>query len=103
MATKKAKKEIAGTVTSSVIIGPRITEKSAYAAEKNTFVFNVAPDANKIQIKNAIKTLYKVSPVKVAIVVSKPKNVIFRGKKGTQSGFKKAYVTLKKGDTIELN
>lgn len=106
MATKKAKKEVSvevKTAEQKMIIGPRVTEKAAYASEKNIFVFNVAFDANKIEIKKAIKTLYKVTPIKITIVVSKPKTVVFRGKLGKQSAFKKAYVTLKKGDTIDLN
>jgi large subunit ribosomal protein L23 len=106
MATKKvSKKEEVKEVApkSTTILGPRITEKAAYASENNVFVFNVASDANKIQIKKAIKDTYKVTPTKIAIVVSKPKTVVFRGRLGKKSGFKKAYVTLKKGDTIELN
>lgn len=105
MATKKAKKEVAEVkpIANSFVIGPRITEKAAYGAEKNVYVFNVTLDANKIQIKKAIKDQYKVTPTKIAIVVSKPRTVTFRGKLGTQSGFKKAYVYLKKGDTIEVN
>lgn len=106
MATKKATKEISADVKASknpFVIGPRITEKAAYASEKNVFVFNVAMAANKIQIKQAIKDLYKVTPVKIAIVVTKPEVVVFRGNLGKKSAFKKAYVTLKKGDTIDLN
>ena len=106
MATKKVeKKEVkeVSTPKSTTVLGPRITEKAAYATEKNVYVFNVATDANKIQIKQAIKDMYKVAPTKIAIVVSKPKTVVFRGRLGKQSGFKKAYVTLKKGDTIDLN
>jgi large subunit ribosomal protein L23 len=107
MATKKvSKKEKVEEVSapkSPTILGPRVTEKAAYATEKNVYVFNVAMDANKIQIKQAIKDAYKVVPTKIAIVVNKPKTVVFRGRLGKQSGFKKAYVTLKKGDTIELN
>lgn len=87
----------------TTILGPRITEKAAYATEKNVYVFNVALDANKIQIKQAIKEAYKVTPVKITTVVSKPQVVVFRGKLGKKSGFKKAYVYLKKGDTIDLN
>jgi len=102
MAKKVTKTSSEEKKTSPFILGPRITEKSAYAAEKNTFVFNVAPDANKIQIKQAIKTLYKVTPTAVNIVVAKPRKVVFRGNRGTQSGYKKAYVTLKKGDKIEI-
>ncbi len=99
------KKEISAEVTTpaSVIIGPRITEKAAYATERNVYVFNVEMNANKIQIVNAIKSQYKVTPVKVAVVISKPRSVTFRGYAGKKSAFKKAYVTLKKGDTIDLN
>ena len=105
MAEKKSKKEVSTDVkvAPSKVLGPRITEKAAYATEKNVYVFNVAMDANKIQIKQAIKDAYKVMPVKVAIVVTKPRGVVFRGVPGAQSAFKKAYVTLKKGDTIDLN
>ncbi len=105
MAKKTVKKEEAEVVApkSSTILGPRITEKAAYASENNVFVFNVASDVNKIQIRKAIKDMYKVTPTKIAIVVNKPKTVVFRGRLGKKSGFKKAYVTLKKGDTIELN
>lgn len=106
MATKKAKKEVSTEVRSveaQMVIGPRVTEKAAYASEKNVFVFNVAMDANKIQIKKAIKELYKVTPIKIATVVTKPEVVVFRGHLGKKSAFKKAYVTLKKGDTIDLN
>ena len=98
MATKKVAKkdEAAKPVISSVIIGPRITEKAAYASEKNVYVFNVISSANKIQIRKAVKDQYKVTPMKIAIVVSKPKSVVFRGHLGTQGMSKKAYVYLKK-------
>lgn len=104
MAKKVTKTEDkAATVTSPFIIGPRVTEKAAYATEKGQYVFNVAMDANKIQIKKAIKDVYKVTPVAVNIVVAKPQAVVFRGKRGTAKAYKKAYVTLKKGDVIEIN
>lgn len=104
MAKKTTKKEEEKTsVISGKILGPRITEKAAYASEKNVFVFNVAMNANKIEIKKAIKDAYKVTPAAVNIVVSKPQAVVFRGKPGNKQAFKKAYVTLKKGDTINLS
>jgi len=106
MATKKDKKEVSADVKPAAnpfVIGPRITEKAAYATERNVYVFNVALTANKIQIKKAIKDLYKVTPIKIATVVSKPRAVMFRGMPGKKSSFKKAYITLKKGETIELN
>lgn len=104
MATKKTVKnqEVSKAVISSVITGPRITEKAAYASEKNVYTFNVTTGANKIQIRKAIKDQFKVTPVKIAVVVSKPKAVVFRGNRGTQGISKKAYVYLKKGDTIDL-
>ncbi|MDB4984812.1 MAG: ribosomal protein [Patescibacteria group bacterium] len=107
MATKTIKKtdDKAATpvVKSTKILGPRVTEKAAYATEKNVYVFNVTLDANKIEIKKAIKDAYKVMPIAVNIVISKPRAKMFRGKPGVKKGFKKAYVTLKKGDTIDLN
>lgn len=105
MATKKTvkKDEVIAPITASVVIGPRITEKAAYASEKNVYVFNVTTSANKIQIRKAIKDQFKVTPVKIAVVVSKPKAVVFRGNRGTQGISKKAYVYLKKGDTIDLS
>ena len=101
--TPKVTKEVSAPVVKSVIIGPRITEKAAYATEKNVYVFNVETSANKIQIKKAMFDQYKVKPIKVAIVTIKPKKVVFRGRLGTQQGSKKAMVYLKKGDTIEIN
>lgn len=100
MAKKQA--EQATPVASSLVLGPRVTEKAAYAAEKNMYIFNVAMSANKIQIAQAIKNQYNVSPISVRVVVSKPKATTFRGERGSQQAFKKAYVTLKKGDTIEI-
>lgn len=103
MAKKTTKTEEKAVATSPFILGPRVTEKGAYATEKGQYLFNVAIDANKIQIKKAIADQYKVTPVAVNIVVSKPKAKVFRGRLGTQSAFKKAYVTLKKGETIDVN
>ena len=101
MAKKETKKEVI-EVKSSVILKPRVTEKAAYSSEKNTYVFNVAMDANKLQIKKAIKEQYKVMPISVNVVVSKPKPKLFRGVAGKQKAFKKAYVTLKKSDKIDI-
>lgn len=85
-----------------IIIGPRITEKAAYSAEKNAYVFNVATWANKIQIARAIKTMYKVDPIKVTVSVRKPQVKTFRGSLGKTKLEKKAVVFLPKGQKIEL-
>jgi ribosomal protein L23 len=87
-----------------ILIAPRITEKGAYLSEKGVYVFNVAVDANKQTIMAAVKKIYKVTPRKVTVVTIPRKVVATRGtnRKGASSEGKKAYVFLKKGDTIEI-
>ncbi|MBU3668469.1 MAG: 50S ribosomal protein L23 [Candidatus Taylorbacteria bacterium] len=85
-----------------VIKRPRITEKAAIASEKGTYVFEVTGNATKAAIKAAVKELYKVTPVSVNVAKNPVKKTYVRGKKGTKGGVVKAYVTLKKGDKIEL-
>lgn len=85
-----------------VLLNPRITEKAAMVSSDNVFTFNVAVRANKVQIKKAIVEKYKVTPLSVNVINQKPRKVTKRGKKVHQKGTKKAMVTLKKGDTIEL-
>lgn len=110
--TKKAEKKVENTVTwslerdlSHVILRPRITEKGAIAAESGVYVFDVAKDASKDMIKEAIHNIYKVSPKKIRVTKIPNKSVRVRGergKRGVKSGGKKAYVYLKKGDRIEF-
>jgi large subunit ribosomal protein L23 len=85
-----------------VIISPRITEKAAMISSGNVFTFNIAVDANKIQVKKAIIEKYGVTPISVNVVNQKPRKEVKRGRKAHKKGTKKAMVTLKKGDTIEL-
>jgi len=91
--TKKAK-------THPLIKGARITEKSAIASEKGIYTFNVMPEANKNEVKKAIKMLYGVTPVKVSITQITSKIVNRRGVVGSKQGGKKAVVYLKKGEKI---
>jgi len=79
-----------------------VTEKSGLLSEANAYAFQVTVDATKHQIAKEISALYKVTPIKVNIVNVKPKAVFSRGKKGKTAGVKKAYVFLKKGDTIDI-
>ncbi len=103
MAKKSTKEAVKLPVElEGIILGPRVTEKGAYSAEKNAFVFNVSMRANKIQIARAIKTMYNVDPIKVAISVKKPAMIVVRGKIGMTKIAKKAIVYLKKGQTIEI-
>lgn len=88
----------------SVIVSPRITEKAVGQSENNVYAFVVRKDANKYDVRDAIKALYKVTPVKVNIVNKKPakRMVGSRGRAKHVKGMKKAYVYLKKGDKINL-
>ena len=85
-----------------VIVRPRITEKASVVAENGIYSFEVSERSTKKTIAAAVKELYNVTPTKVAIVTIPRKNVIVRGKRGVKKGGKKAYVYLKKGETIEF-
>ena len=92
-------------ISSVVLTRPRITEKASSLAgnDKNrVYTFEVSEMANKALIGQAIKELFKVRPVKVNIINTRPKRVISRGKRGVVSGLKKAMVYLKKGDKIDI-
>ncbi len=82
---------------------PRITEKANFHAESlNSYTFVVKGNSNKKSIAHAIKTTFKVTPLKIRIVNTADKRVSNRGRISLRSGFKKAYITLKKGDKIEV-
>lgn len=89
---------------SHILIAPRITEKGAYLAEHGVYIFNVAKDANKKEIMAAVHAIYKVTPTHVRVVSIPRKTRMTRNtnRMGTTAGGKKAYVYLKKGDTIEI-
>jgi large subunit ribosomal protein L23 len=84
------------------ILSPRVTEKASMKVEGGVYTFEVTKDATKKSIAKAVQKLYKVIPVKVNIVKIPEKQVFVRGKFGTKSGGKKAYVYLKEGDKIEF-
>ena len=88
----------------SVIQSPRISEKAVLQSEQNVYTFMVRKDATKFEIRDAIKALYKVTPVKVNIVNKAPRKKMsrMRGRMQTEKGYKKAYVYLKDGDSINL-
>ncbi|MFA5773449.1 MAG: 50S ribosomal protein L23 [Candidatus Paceibacterota bacterium] len=107
MKSEKAKKNKEETVdktkkekTHPLIKGARITEKSALNAEKGIYTFNVKPEANKNEIKKAIKFIYGVIPVRVSVTQIAKKTVTRRGVVSVKQGGKKAVVHLKKGDKI---
>ncbi len=89
---------------SHVLHSPRITEKATILSEKGVYVFDVDVKATKHDIAHVIEDLYKVKPIKINIaqIPSKKIRLQKRGAFGVKSRGKKAYVYLKKGDTIEI-
>ena len=85
-----------------VILRSRITEKATTQAESGVYAFEVSPRATKTAVASAVEFLFKVKPVKVAMIPIRSKQVTARGKKGRTRGGKKAYVFLKKGDKIDF-
>ncbi|MDQ3244808.1 MAG: 50S ribosomal protein L23 [bacterium] len=102
MKEKKATKEKEEKKVNTIVKNPRVTEKASFAIEQNIYTFDVATNANKIQIKKAIFDLYKVKPTQINMVKIQDKKTFTRGMKGIKRGGKKALVHLKKGDKIEL-
>jgi len=81
---------------------PIITEKATILSEQNKTVFKVHAGANKNTIKKNIEKLFKVNVVKVNIVNTKTKKKLKQGRLSTKSGYKKAIITLKKGQSIDF-
>lgn len=87
----------------SVIIKPRMTEKSALQADaRGVYAFNVTKDSTKKSIAACIKAEYKVTPASIRMVTVPSKKKFVRGRWGVKGGGKKAYVYLKKGDKIDV-
>ena len=86
-----------------VIVKPVITEKATMASEAGAVVFQVAKDASKPQIKEAVEAVFGVKVKAVNTVVTKGKAKRFRGRPGVRSDVKKAYVTLEEGNTIDVS
>lgn len=85
------------------IISPTITEKATSLSEFNKVVFKVRKDASKNIIKKNIEKIFKVNVIKVNTINLRGKIKIVRGKKSKRPGYKKAIVTLKKGQSIDLS
>ena len=80
-----------------------ITEKATMASENGAVVFEVAMDANKPMIKEAVETLFNVKVKAVNTTITKGKVKRFRGQLGKRADVKKAYVTLEEGNTIDVS
>ena len=84
------------------IISPNITEKSTSLSEYNKIVFKVHKNASKNSIKKSIEKIFKVNVVKINTINLKGKSKMVRNKKTFKPGYKKAIITLKNGQSIDL-
>jgi large subunit ribosomal protein L23 len=85
-----------------IIVSPCITEKATYLSEQNKIVFKVNKYANKDFIKKSIEKIFKVNVIKINTINLKGKTKIVKGKKTKKPSTKKAIITLKKGQSIDL-
>ena len=84
------------------ILSPFVTEKTTNLSEQNKVVFKVPASANKKNLKTNIEKIFKVNVTKINIIDKQSRTKLTRGKKVRVSGFKKAIITLKKGQSIDL-
>ncbi|MDY4041735.1 MAG: 50S ribosomal protein L23 [Collinsella sp.] len=86
----------------NVIIRPVVSERSYALMEENKYTFEVAKDANKFQIKDAVEELFNVKVTRVNTLSVKPKTKRVRYVAGKTRSWKKAIVTVREGDSIEI-
>ena len=84
------------------IVSPVITEKATTLSEFNKTVFRVHKGASKNSIKKSIEKIFKVNVIKINTINLKGRTKMVKGKKSSRPGYKKAIVTLKKGQSIDL-
>ena len=84
------------------ILTPIVTEKSTNLSEQNKIIFKVPNKTNKIILKKNIEKIFKVNIVKINIINKQSRKKMVRGKKVKIQGYKKAIITLKKGQNIDL-
>jgi|TARA_B100000287_G_scaffold334321_1_gene319599 large subunit ribosomal protein L23 len=87
----------------NVIVKPVVTEKSTTLSENNQIVFLVNINSNKIDIKKSIEIIYGVKVSSVNVIRVKGKTKVFKGKVGKRSDYKKAIISLPKGQSIDLS
>lgn len=85
-----------------VVLSPHVTEKATLMGEQNKYIFRVAKNVSKVDIKKSVENLYKVEVEKVRIVYAKSKLRTVGRRQGRKPGFKKAIIDLKKGSKIDL-
>lgn len=86
-----------------ILLSPRVTEKSARVGEgSNQYVFEIAADANKADVKAAVERLFEVTVESVRIVNVKGKSKTFKLRRGKRDDWKKAYVRVQEGQTLDF-
>ena len=88
----------------SILVRPHMSEKGLLMGSQNVYAFIVSPSATKRDVARAVQMVYKVTPIKVNVVNMPGKTASSRtkGTPGLTKRYRKAYVTLKKGDTLQL-
>ncbi len=99
---KKVEREDMPAEYYNILKEPHLTERATDLMKENKYVFKIASDANKIQVRKAVENLYRVSVTKVNVVSIPRKKVRYGRGSGFKSGYRKAIVTLKEGDKIEM-
>lgn len=98
-ASKKIK---SASYKTGILLSSLVTEKTTLGNQKGKYAFTAAKSANKIEIKKAVESKYGVKVVKVNVLNTKPRSVKLGRIEGVKPGYKKAIVTLKEGDKIEV-
>ena len=93
---------MSGDRISSALRAPHVSEKSARVSEHNQYVFTVAPDATKADVKSAVEQMFDVSVVSVNMANIKGKLKTFRFRPGRKANVRKAYVRLADGQSIDV-
>jgi large subunit ribosomal protein L23 len=86
----------------SVLLAPLVSEKSSRIQENNQFVFEVATTATKAEVKSAVESLFNVKVEAVNVVNVKGKSKSFKNRAGRRGNWRKAYVCLAAGQTIDV-
>ena len=101
-AKKSAKGETASARLYDVIVRPLMSEKATNGLALNKVTFVISPTATKTDVRKAVETLFKVDVVKVNTATTEGKQKKFRGRPGQRSDVRKAVVTLKAGQSIDI-
>ena len=86
----------------NILVEPYITEKTSMMGQQNKYVFKVPKNTNKIDVKRAVENIFGVSVTNVAMANTASRKVRLGRHEGRKPGFKKAMITLKEGDKIDI-